>query len=648
MGYMTPEIANINKREVRLGGRVLFLTKDPRLIRQQVEGQNLSWVPSNELLDGISTDGIIPNQACYTSRTTDQLSDYLLTGIPNSVIKKGDIKDGHFEAIIAGKSFGRGSSREHAQLALIGCGVNFVIAESFERIFHENCQNYGLITIEHSRNDLIRELLTRQSIPFDQFITGLNQLAKQIAIHGGLMEFTKARMEGTTTFALEDVASRPMTMVEKIIASHLVSSPLNEPSDGKYVKPGKTGFVRIDYGYGYELQTHVCIEGLKRTFGDDFVINNPQKFFFFDDHLALLQDNPNSAFFRDIQKDLATRSGATIYPHNSELGVEGICHTVMLEKYALPGQLIVGNDSHTCTLGSVGALAIGKGTSELASSFVTSDVAVNIPETIRFNLNNRLQPGATSKDLMLHILAMPQLRDSLIGSGKVFEYSGPALNTLSFDEQVVLTNMAIEGNAFTGIIEPNEQSIDFLARRMNLTRNQIDKMIIRSDPDAIFAAVFDIDLSQIEPMIALPGDPQRGVPLSWLHDTTPVNIAYIGSCTGGKLEDLERAAKILSGRQVAESTALYIQASSQSILRTAKSLGLINIFEKSGAKFLLPGCGACMNAGPGSSETEDQVTISDTNRNFYGRMGKGHTYLANVEVVAASAVKGRISSPLDL
>lgn len=644
------ETSDRSKREVRLGGKVLFLTRDPRLIRKQLEDQSPAWVDSSDLIDAISTDNIIPNGACYSSRTADELAEYLLTGLPGGVIQQGEIKNRGFEAIVAGKSFGRGSSREHAQLALLGSGIKYIVAGGFERIFHENCRNYGILTMNGGRQELAKRLISRHSIPFGHFLTDLNPLHREILEQGGLLQFTKARVEGSTSFRSEVIPKRQMTMVEKIIAHHITLDPNKDDRliGAGYVQPGNTTFVRIDHGYGYELQVHVCVETLNRVFGDNFTINSPEKFFFFEDHLALLENNPNSEVFRRIQRDFASKSGCKIYGLDPKEGVEGICHTVMLEQHAKPGQIIIGNDSHTCTLGAVGAFAIGKGTSELAASFVTGDTAVAVPETIRFNLRGRLRLDTTSKDLMLHILALSDLRDNLIGSGKVFEFSGMGLETMSFDEQVVLANMSIEGNAFTGIVEPNERSIDYLARRTGFTREQLTNMVIKSDPGATFTRIFDIDLSKIEPMIALPGDPQQGVPLHWLRNSTPINIAYIGSCTGGKLEDLQRAANILSGRNIANSVDLYIQASSRSILRAAFSLGLIEIFQKSGAKILMPGCGACMNAGPGSSTDERQVTISNTNRNFHGRMGKGQTFLANTEVVAASAIRGRISSPLDL
>ncbi len=646
---MEKQIGSQNEA-IKLQGKVLFLTKDPNLIRHQLEGSVLTHVDEGDLIDFISTDNIIPSAACYSSRTPQELGDHLLTGLTSQVIRRGEMREAGFEAVVAGKSFGRGSSREHAPLALDACGIKFVLASGFERIFYENCQNYGIMTINGHHPELRRRFLNREPIPFDQLISGLNPLQKEILLHKGLLGFSQARLEGKTRFSTESAVARPMTMVEKIIARHVVQQPESQETAGiDYVQPGQTAFIQINHGYGYELQSPLWIGALRKEFGEDYRIRNPQNFTFFEDHLALLENDSTSQFFRQLQNDFASLSEAQVYRYDPHKGVEGICHSVMLHKHdVFPGEVIVGNDSHTCTLGALGALAIGKGASEFAASLATGDIAVVVPETIRFNIAGRMPAGVTAKDLILHILAMPKLRDSGLGSGRVFEFGGIALSDIPFDEQAVLTNMSIEGNAYTGIIEPNEQTISHLARRNKLSREEISRILVRSDRNAQYADVIDIDLNKLEPMVAMPGDPQRGVPLSWVKNSVPVDIAYIGSCTGGNLEDLQKAAAILNGRRVDGNVQLYVQANSRAVYQTAKSLGLFDIFEQSGARILMPGCGACMNAGPGSSTNENQVTISDTNRNFYGRMGKGNTFLANVEVVAASAIRGRISSPKDL
>jgi 3-isopropylmalate/(R)-2-methylmalate dehydratase large subunit len=242
---------------------------------------------------------------------------------------------------------------------------------------------------------------------------------------------------------------------------------------------------------------------------------------------------------------------------------------------------------------------------------------------------------------------MPEMKDDLIGSNRVFEFGGNALNDMPFDDQIVLTNMAIEGQGFTGIIEPNRQLIQYIMERHSLSFSEVRNKLVYPDKDAKYPYIFDIDLTKIERMIALPGDTQNGIPLSSL-DNTPVNFAYIGSCTGGKYKDLKEAAEVLNGRKIADWITMKVQASSLSVFRKAKEDGLIDIFKSAGAQIIQPGCGDCMGATKDAFEKEE-IVISDTNRNFPGRMGKKRTvYLANPAVVAASAILGRIGSPQEL
>jgi 3-isopropylmalate/(R)-2-methylmalate dehydratase large subunit len=634
---------------LRASGPVLFLTKDVERIRWQLSGHEIARPSEEALLDGISTDAIIPSQACYSSTTAAELGQHLLTGISGSPIRPGELAKARFQTIVAGKSFGRGSSREHAQVALRACDIRHVVATTIERIFAENCQNYGIIELQTSTNlDVVDAFLSGLDIDESMLVADAPELQQVIARSGGLLRFAQRRINGELAIPRIGTPTRPMTMAEKIISRHL--TPGQRQSEvAACVKPGDYVLAIVDKGYAYELQAHLAIEALRSVFGSHVPAKYGHRFYFFEDHLALLGDDSGvSDRLREIQANLARNVGAQLYARESTTGVEGICHTVMLERHAQPGDLIVGNDSHTCTLGAVGALAVGKGASELASALATGDVPIKVPETIAFHLRGRLSPGVTSKDLMLQILALPRLRQELAGSGRVFEFSGEALESIPFDEQVVLANMAIEGGAFSGIIEPNSNTYDFLQRMRGLPRAAIDRGAVRSDSDAAYAETIEVVLDAVEPMVALPGDPQNGIPLSRVEERPRVNIAYIGSCTGGKLYDLERAARILDGRKVNPSVTLYIQASSQMVARAAQQHHLLEIFRDCGAVFLPPGCGACMNAGPGASKDAAEVTVSDTNRNFAGRMGKGRVYLASPDIVAASAVSGTLCAPSEL
>jgi 3-isopropylmalate/(R)-2-methylmalate dehydratase large subunit len=221
------------------------------------------------------------------------------------------------------------------------------------------------------------------------------------------------------------------------------------------------------------------------------------------------------------------------------------------------------------------------------------------------------------------------------------------LKNWSLDERATLTNMAVEAGGTTGIIEPDEVTLDYVVRARGLDADQVRKGFTYSDPDAEYAAIFEIDLDAIGPMVATPGDPRNGIPIDELEGEVRINAAYGGSCTGGKMADMDMYAKVLEsalarGKRVAEGVRLYIQFGSQRIKQYARQRGYIDIFERAGAELIDPSCGACINAGPGASSSPETVTVSAQNRNFPGRSGPGKLYLASPYVVAASAIAGKI------
>jgi 3-isopropylmalate/(R)-2-methylmalate dehydratase large subunit len=312
---------------------------------------------------------------------------------------------------------------------------------------------------------------------------------------------------------------------------------------------------------------------------------------------------------------------------------------------------IVGTDSHTCTSGVMGAFAFGVGFTEYANALRTRDIALVVPPTVRYEFVGQRPAGLMAKDVILHLLAQPFIADGS-SIGVVFEFGGPGLADWPLDELAVLTNMAVEGRAMTGIVEPQPAIRAHLAEHYGLAEDEIERLMAaaRPDPSAEYAARFEIDLAALEPMVALPGDPCNGVPLSTVG-TVALDKGFIGSCTGGKLEDLRAAAAVLRGQRVADGVQLYVEAASRAVYEQAQREGLADVFLAAGAQaFLEAACGACGGSGPGMAESEDEVIISSTNRNFVGRMGQGNrqTYLANPAVVAASAVLGRIGAPAEL
>jgi 3-isopropylmalate/(R)-2-methylmalate dehydratase large subunit len=300
--------------------------------------------------------------------------------------------------------------------------------------------------------------------------------------------------------------------------------------------------------------------------------------------------------------------------------------------------------------GALGAFAFGVGSTDMANAWLTRDVRVKVPETVRFVLTGAMREGVCAKDVMLHILSQPFFRGG-DGIGKVLEFAGPGVFAMGIDERATLTNMAVEAGGFTGIIEADEVVVEYLHAMRGEDRDALRARIVRGDEGAQYFATFDIDLGAVEPMVARPGDPRNGVPLrEVVGEGVKLDIAYGGSCTGGKKTDMDMYAAVLKkaadrGERVADGVSLYIQFGSQRIRQYAVERGYLEIFEKVGAHLVDPSCGACIKAGPGVSDAKEQVTVSAINRNFPGRSGPGQVWLASPLVVAASALTGRLSVP---
>jgi 3-isopropylmalate/(R)-2-methylmalate dehydratase large subunit len=293
-------------------------------------------------------------------------------------------------------------------------------------------------------------------------------------------------------------------------------------------------------------------------------------------------------------------------------------------------------------------VAFGVGTTAIFNSWITRDVRVEVPRTFKVIIRGEKPDNVTAKDFMLEILRHPYVKSGK-AIGQIVEYGGEAVEALSVDERATMTNMAAEVGAFTGIIAPDRRTVDYLVSQRAMPRHEAEKLCagLFSDPDAEYVKVIEIDASNIRPMIALPGDPGNGLYVDELDGEVHVDIAYAGSCTAGKREDMDMYARVFGeavehGQRVADGVRCYIQCGSADVFRYCQEMGYDEIFAAVGATFIEPSCGACINAGPGVSRTRDEVTISAINRNFPGRSGPGRLYLASPYTVAASAIAGRI------
>ena len=646
---------------VRFSGRLLFLTEDAELVRRQLAGQDLAWTPDLPLRDNISTDEITPAYICYYYDET--LGEFPYLGLKcgdQFPITRGSVKRGGFVASVSGKRRGKGSSREQSPYAEMCAGIKLVIAENIERIYRENCQNLGVLTTTDF--SLIERVRRGEDIPLQAFTQGEGEITRGIIEYGGLFNYNVARLQGKVVLNPPGTPRRPMTLGEKVLARHWVVDPAKGKVGVPAVKPGDEGFVVTDLRFSHEYVTPMAAIFFEQLVGADEKVLDPASVLLFRDHLTFLGEAMTPERIKEglldvanqlekKQRAFAEKQGIRLY---GELrlghhGSEAICHSKILESHALPGQVIIGSDSHTPHAGAVGCVAFGVGTTAIFNSWITKDVRLTVPETVKVVVRGAKPANVTAKDYMLEILRHPYIKSGK-AIGKLVEYSGDAVEALSVDERATMTNMTAEVGGFTGYVAPDAKTAAYLMDYRKLSRADAERLCadLASDPDAEYCEVIEIDASRLKPMVALPGDPGNGAYIDELGAPVKVEIAYAGSCTAGKKEDMDMYARVLKeavdqGRHVAPGVRFFIQSGSQDVKRYCEENGYLDIFRRVGATFLEPSCGACINAGPGVSRTKDEVTISAINRNFPGRSGPGQLYLANPSTVAASAIAGFIT-----
>ena len=674
---------------MKFDGRILFLTEDTQLIRKQLEarGDQAKTLEAElagalaaddlPLMSNISTDEITPGWVCFYYDET--LGQYVYVGMRDGAVKKNEVKQGGFAVVVSGLSKGCGSSRETAPYAEKWAGIQLVIAQSIEKIYGQNSQNIGLLTSTDFR--LIDRIRRGEEILLDEFTKGLDPISRDIVEYGGLFNYNQARLAGEVAppalseppaiaggpreqdardpqAGMPALRSRPMNIVEKIIARHAFVKAGTVGVES--VKPGDALFAVADVRFSHEYVTPMAASLLTQALGPEAKVTEPDSVFAFRDHLTFLNKvmSPKHREMGLLEKaeDLATtqesftaRQGIKLYGENPEGGSEAICHNAVVEDLALPGQIVIGTDSHTCMAGVLGCFAFGVGSTDMANAWYTKDIRIRVPETVKYVLNGKKRADVAAKDVMLYILATDYMKSSQ-GIGKVLEFAGEDLMNWPMDERATLTNMSVEAGGFTGIIEPDEATLAYIVTMRGLDADEVRRGFVYSDPDAEYAAVFEIDLDEIRPMVALPGDPRNGIPIDALGKEVRIDAAYGGSCTGGKMADMDMYARVLQnalahGKRVAPGVHLYLQFGSQKIKQYARQKGYIEIFTEAGAELIDPSCGACINAGPGASKTAETVTVSAQNRNFPGRSGPGKLYLASPYVVAASAIAGKIVEP---
>ena len=504
---------------------------------------------------------------------------------------------------------------------------------------------------------MLEKLQNGEELPLSEFTAKYDDVTRIIIEKGGLFPFAKALKNNEIMLPAIDTDHRPMTMAEKIIARNLVGQ-----RTGQCVKPDDPVITQVQGGYSHEFTTAQVHTFLTEEYGVAYQLPNPSKFAVFEDHLLYAHHNPKFVPFmdkvqtlRDLQK--AFQRHTNVRDYSAIDGVSpGICHQVAREEFIEIGDFVQATDSHTCMGGASNALTWGVGATEYSNLISAGFTFVKVPESIRFELIGELTPGCTAKDVILYILSDHARKELTLN--RSMEFGGPGLTSLSVDERATLCNMATECSARTGICEPDEFLYDWMKSAMpNLS---VDKMLENSvipDEGAHYdGGVHIIDLSIIEPMVAHPGNPDQGIPSDPTNGAligdigdVGIDIAYGGSCTAGKEDDIAYYAMVCqaaddAGLTVAEGVEFYIQYGSGLVKDLAVRKGWHDLFSKVGVKLIDPGCGACIGAGPGVSINPEQVTVSAINRNFQGRSGPGKLYLASPLTVAASAFTGKISS----
>ena len=413
------------------------------------------------------------------------------------------------------------------------------------------------------------------------------------------------------------------TIVEKILSSH---------TDTDNFKIGDIIKARVDFAFANDITAPIAIKYFKESGAGQ--VFDKKRVGLIPDHFAPNKDI-KSAEQCKLLKEFAQEYEIENY---FEIGKMGVEHALLPEKgLVLPGDVVVGADSHTDTSGALGAFAIGVGSTDLAAVMALGEVWLKIPPTIKFIYSGKLNRWVSGKDLILYTIS----KIGVDGANyKVMEFSGEVIKGLSMDNRFTMCNMAIEAGAKTGIIEPDEITLEYLKERAKRPFQ-----IYNSDPDAHYEKIIEIDVSKIEPQVAFPHLPENAKPISEAKGIK-IDQSIIGSCTNGRIEDLRIAAEILKGQQVHSEVRLIIIPATQDVYLQALREGLIDIFITAGAAVSTPTCGPCLGGYMGILAKGERA-ISTTNRNFVGRMGhpESEVYLASPAVAAASAILGRIASP---
>lgn len=638
-------------------GRILYLNTDPQLIQQQLTGSELG--KNQPLHYGVNTDAMISGKACTFGYTGEILGPYFLENF-KEVVSKDAIRDGGFQIIVGGEAYGTGSSREAAVVAHQGAHIELVVAHSFQRIFQENMVYVGLpFTTDFS---VLDRLEAGEDIDVQEFFSALPPFFAQVAHLGGLLSYGLAWLNGDVAPWYDtQPPHKPLNVVEKIIARRAWAK--GSPHDGapefgiSAVSPSDQVLCSVAFRGMHEYTAGMCMALYKEAFGND-PVHEPDQVAAFEDHFVLIAqpsvpDSVKKARLRPAKKlaqemvEACDEYGLRLHGPNRSYPA-GVCHRVVVEDYAKPGDIVVLTDSHSPTAGVLNTFAFGVGSTAMTFALRTGLIPVTVPKTVRILLRGVPKGGLSPKDLILHIIGDPYFREEQWRSAPtdtcIIQFGGAALEHWNVDELSVLTNMTVEGGLMTGVIEPCTPIKDFLRARRG---DAFEERLVYPDQDAQYERVIHIDLDSVPLTVASPGDSRNRISLNSLEDIAIHNVV-IASCTGGSFSDLAQAAAILKGKSLAKGVRLTVTPSSTDVAQQAEEAGHLDVFRSVGAVISPPGCGSCIGNGPGVP-LPGETTASTTNRNYDRRMGApGPVYLVSPAVAAASALTGILTDPRSL
>jgi len=638
---------------MKLTGRVLHLVEDPAALRAQLDGADLE-TGATPYVYGVNTDAMISGKACTYGYTGDILGPWFLENFLEAV-GPGDVQKGGFQVVVGGHAYGSGSSREVAVVAHQGAGIQLIVADSFQRIFQENMVYSGMpFTTQRSVLDRLRN---GEDVDVRELLADLPPFFRVVAESGGLLAYGSRLLRGEIEPEYGvNPSPRPMNIAEKIIARHTWSGP-GRPDGIVSVQAGDQVLVRTAFRGMHEYTTGMCVALYREEFGDA-PMYRPEMVAAFQDHFVLL---PHEAVPESVKKvrlapamqlteemiEACERNGIRLHGPGRALP-PGVCHRVVVEDYALPGDIVVLTDSHSPTAGVLNTFAFGVGSTAMAFALRTGLIPVSVPKVVRVDVVGDARGVLSPKDLILHLIGDPYFREEHWRESPtdtcIIEFGGPGLTQWNVDELSVLTNMTVEGGLMTGVVEPCAPILAFLQSRRGL---DVTDKLVSPDPDATYFHRITIHLDRVPMTVAMPGDSRNRAPLA-AHRNVEIQNVVIASCTGGSLADLRAAADVLRGRKLADGVRLTVTPSSTDVANDADSEGLLDLFRDVGAVVTPPGCGSCIGNGPGIPEP-GEVTASTTNRNFARRMGApGPVWLVSPAVAAASEVTGRLTDPRSL